>query len=88
MENVKLENTYFQTTSSHEGWTVETGMSKEVPLLIEVLLVNSWTTEAIVGMNFFQENNVVFNLGNKHLLFKGDYGTRPLHAYCIQGRIK
>ena len=44
---------------------------KERNFETEVLVVNSLTTEAILGLNFLQQSNALIDLAKKQLLFKG-----------------
>ena len=48
---------------------------------VEVLIVDSLTTEAILGVNFLEQNNILINLGSKQLLFKGDNSSISMQGF-------
>ena len=48
---------------------------------VEVLIVDSLTTEAILGVSFLELNNILIDLGSKQLLFKGDNSSISMQGF-------
>ena len=70
---VRVDGTLLQVCS-------RANISLERDFEVEVLLVNSLGTEAVLGFNFLQQKSVVIDFGGKQLLFKWNRGSISLQS--------